>query len=179
MPDLLSVRSIAALIAKTIISAAGLCLMLGSSAIADAIDDRASELLHWVAQKTGYASEHVRVTVVFVEPRAIYLVAQGVNKDDEEPKPEAISAGATVFLPTWFKLGKNDDILVHELTHVLQYANGAKFRCRAEQEKQAYETQAAFVEETGVGKKPDPFFMFLLHCAPYPVHYPAKENVSR
>lgn len=34
----------------------------------------------------------------------------------------------------WFELSKNDDILVHELTHVLQYVNEATFRCRAEQE---------------------------------------------
>ena len=154
---------------KTIGAAVALSLLLGiSTASADALDDRAKELLPWVAQKTGYAADHVKVTVLLVEPRTINLIAYGISKDDD-PQPEAISAGATIFLPTWFELGKNDDILVHELTHVLQYANDAQFRCRAEQEKQAYETQAAFVEETGIGKKPDPFFMFMLHCTAYAV----------
>jgi hypothetical protein len=164
---------------KTIGAAAALSLSLGiSTGSADALDDRAKELLPWVAQKTGYAVEHVKVTVLLVEPRTINLIAYSISKDDD-PKPDAISAGATVFLPTRFELGKNDDILVHELTHVLQYANDAKFRCRAEQEKQAYETQAAFVEETGIGKKPDPFFMFMLHCTSYAVHNPAEENAPR
>ncbi len=103
---------------KTIVVAAGLSLLLGiSAASADPIDDRVNELLPWVAQKTGYAVEHVKVTVLLVEPRTINLIAYGIRKDDE-PKAEAISAGTTIFLPTWFELGKNDDILVHELTHV-------------------------------------------------------------
>ena len=145
-------------------------LAVCSAASADAIDERATELLPWVAQQTGYSAEHVRVTVLFVDPRSISLIAYSVRKDDD-PTPEAITAGATIFLPTWFELGKNDDILAHELTHVLQYENDAKFRCRAEQEKQAYEVQSAFVDKTGIGKKPDPFFTFMLHCAAYPVRY--------
>jgi hypothetical protein len=163
---------------KTIVAAASLSLLIGYSAAADPVDDRASELLPWVAGKTGYAAENVKVTVIFVEPRTISRIAYGVSKE-EDPKAEAITAGATIFLPTWFELGKNDDILVHELTHVLQYANDAQFRCRAEQEKEAYATQSAFVDETGIGTKPDSFFMFMLHCTAYPVHYPAKKYLPR
>jgi Domain of unknown function (DUF4157) len=164
---------------SAIIAAAGLSMLLGiSTASADALDNRAKELLPWVAQRTGYAADHVKVTVILVEPRTIDLIAYRVSKDGD-PKPEAITAGATIFLPTTFELGANDDILVHELTHVLQYENDAKFRCRAEQEKQAYEVQAAFVDETGIGTKPDPFFMFMLHCTAYAVHNPTGENVSR
>ena len=156
------------------IATAGLCLLLGiCNASADAIDDRATELLAWVAQQTGYSAERVKVTVLFVEQRSINLIAYSVRKDDD-PTPEAITAGATIFLPTWFELGKNDDILAHELTHVLQYENDAKFRCRAEQEKQAYEVQSAFVDKTGIGKKPDPFSMFMLHCTAYAVPSPPK-----
>jgi hypothetical protein len=160
------------------IAAAGLCLLLGiCNASADAIDERATELLPWVAEQTGYSAEHVKVTVLFVEPRSINLIAYSVRKDDD-PTPEAITAGATIFLPTWFELGKNDDILAHELTHVLQYENDAKFRCRAEQEKQAYEVQSAFVDKTGIGKKPDPFSMFMLHCTAYAVQNPVGENAA-
>jgi hypothetical protein len=155
-------------------AAAGLSMPLGiCHASADPIDDRAKELLPWVAQRTGYATGQVKVMVLLVEPRTIGLIAYRANKD-EAPQPEAITVGATIFLPTWFALGKNDDILVHELTHVLQYTTDATFQCRAQQEKQAYETQAAFVEETGIGTKPDPFFMFMLHCTPYPVRLPGQ-----
>ena len=45
-------------------------------------------------------------------------------------------------------------------------------------EKQAYEVQSAFVDETGIGKKPDPFFMFMLHCAAYPVRYTKGPSIS-
>ena len=111
MPNLpIARRSTAQLATKTTIAAASLFLLLVSSVLADAIDDRANELLHWVAQKTGYRAEHVRATVAFVEPRTIILIAYGVRKEDD-PTPEAISVGATIFLPTWFELGKDDDIL--------------------------------------------------------------------
>lgn len=159
---------------RTLFAAAGLTLLLPClTATADPIDDRANELLVWVAKKTGYSAEHVKATVLLVEPRAINLISYGIDKG-ENPQPESVTAGATVFLPTWFELGKNDDILVHELTHVLQYANDAKFRCRAEKEKQAYETQSAFVDETGIGTRPSSFAVFMLHCAAYPVHYKSK-----
>ena len=149
---------------KSIIAAAGLFVLTGASAAwSDAIDERAKDLLPWVAQKTGYRADYIKVTVLFVEPKQINLIAYGA-KFKAQTDVEAVSAGATIFLPTWFRLGENDDILVHELTHVLQFQNDASFRCRAEQEKEAYETQAAFTDETGIGTKPHPFAMFLLRC---------------
>jgi len=36
---------------------------------------------------------------------------------------------------------------------------------QAEQERQAYEVQSAFIEETGIGSRPNPLFMFLLRCS--------------
>ena len=161
-----------AILAKPVLAAAAWLLLSVSAAVADPIDDRVRELLPWVAEKTGYKAEQVKVTVIRVEPSTINSIAYGIGKE-EGPEPEAVTAGATIFLPTGFQLGKNDDILVHELTHVLQYVNDARFRCRSEQEKQAYETQSAFVEETGIGTKPDPFAVFLLHCTAYPVRYPS------
>ena len=136
MPNLpIARRSTAQLATKTTIAAASLFLLLVSSVLADAIDDRANELLHWVAQKTGYRAEHVRATVAFVEPRTIILIAYGVRKEDD-PTPEAISDSATIFLPTWFELGKDDDILVHELTHVLpSYSTPTTPRSDAEQSR--------------------------------------------
>lgn len=149
---------------KAIIVAAALLLYSLSAASADIIDDKAKQLLPWVAQKTGYSADHVRVTVLFAEPKVINAIAFGPKYTDQT-KINSVSSGATIFLPAWFELGKNDDILVHELTHVLQFENDAHFRCRAEQERQAYEVQSAFVDETGIGTKPHPFFLFLLRCS--------------
>jgi hypothetical protein len=155
-----------------------LLLLTCLAATADPIDDRANELLAWVAKRTGYSAEHVKATVLIAEPRTIQLIAFMVDKTDN-PLPESITAGETIFLPTWFQLGKNDDLLVHELTHVLQYANDATFPCRNAQEKQAYEMQSAFVDETGIGTKPNAFAMFLLQCTAYPVHYATPSTSSQ
>ena len=157
---------------KAAFAAVGWIMLGASAALADPLDDRVKELLPWVAEKTGYKAEQVKVTVIRVEPRTITSIAYGIRQDNG-PEPEAVTAGATIFLPTSFRLGRNDDVLVHELVHVLQYANDARFRCRSEQEKQAYETQSAYVEEAGIGTKPDPFAVFLLHCTAYPVRYPS------
>ena len=150
---------------KIIIAASAISLFFGFAAVsADAIDDRAKALLPWVAQKSGYSSDHVKVTVLLAKPKLINEIAFGPKYTDQT-KVDSVSTGATIFLPTWFELGKNDDILVHELTHVLQFENGANFRCRAEQEREAYEIQSAFTDETGIGTKPHPFSMFLLRCS--------------
>jgi hypothetical protein len=150
---------------KRIIAVAVLSSALGlSAASADVIDDRAKQLLPWVVEKTGYSADHVKVTVIFAELPVINAIAYG-PKYTNQTGVDSVSTGETIFLPSWFRIGTNDDILVHELVHVLQFENDATFKCRAEQEKQAYEVQAAFTEETGIGAKPHPLAMFLLRCS--------------
>lgn len=147
---------------------------LSSSVSADPIDDHANRLLAWVAEKTGYSADHVKLAVLIVEPRTIQLIAyRGDSADD--PQPEALTVGQTVFLPKWFEAGRDDAILVHELTHVLQFANDAKFPCRGAKERQAYEVQSEFVAETGIGKKPHEFALFLLNCSSYAVRYESEK----
>src|SRR5437764_8216730 len=102
---------------KAFIAAAVLLLSSLSTASADAVDDRAKQLLPWVAQKTGYSADHVKVTVMLAEPKVINGIAYGAHYTDQNTV-ESVSTGETIFLPTWFVLGRNDDILVHELTHV-------------------------------------------------------------
>ena len=161
---------------RSMIAAAfGLLLVLPSiRVLADPIDDRANELLVWVAQKTGYSSDHVRMAVLILEPRTIQRIAYRGDKTDD-PQPEALTVGQTIFLPQWFELGRHDAILVHELTHVLQFANDARFPCRGAKEKQAYEVQSEFVEETGIGQKPNEFALFLLNCTSYAVRYESEK----
>jgi hypothetical protein len=130
---------------------------------ADPIDDRVEELLHWVGDATGYEVGDLDVTVVFTEPTVINIVAYGVDYSGQTDIG-ALALGTAILLPHWFRLGRDDDVLVHELTHVLQYSNGARFRCLAEREREAYETAAAFVEETGIGTMPAGWFLLFLTC---------------
>jgi hypothetical protein len=147
--------------------AAALTLLAFAPASADQIDERVKELLLWVGAETGYQTNDLRITVVFAEPKLINIVAYGLDYVGQRDV-EALSLGTAVLLPDWFELGRNDDLLVHELTHVLQYTNGARFNCLGEQELEAYETAATFTERTGIGGKPDPWFKLILRCGPNP-----------
>jgi hypothetical protein len=56
------------------------------------------------------------------------------------------------------------DTLVHELVHHFQFVTGRAFRCTAEAEREAYELQAQWTRETGVGMLPSPLFLRRLTC---------------
>jgi hypothetical protein len=147
--------------------AAVLAVLSIDTAGAEPIDDRIEELLAWLAQQTRYEVHDIKVTAAFASPEVINIVAHGqayVGQADVA----AVAIGSAILLPNWFELGRDDDLLVHELTHVLQHANGATFRCQEEQEREAYETAAAFTEQTGIGAKPSPLFMLFLRCNPNP-----------
>jgi hypothetical protein len=143
--------------------AAVLTVLSIDTAGAEPIDDRIKELLAWLAQQTGYEMDGVKVTAAFTSPEVINIVVHG-QAYDGQADVAAVAIGSAILLPDWFELGRDDDLLVHELTHVLQHANGATFRCQEEQEREAYETAAAFTQQTGIGVKPSPLFMQLLHC---------------
>lgn len=137
---------------KAILAAFGFSLPLRSPTLADPVDERAKELLAWVAGRTGYSVGHLRMTIVFAQPMVINAIAFGAQYT-YQTSIVAVSAGATIFLPTWFELGRND-ILVHELIHVLRYENNATFRCAEEREREAYQVQADFSKEMGLGNQP-------------------------
>jgi hypothetical protein len=141
---------------------------LGTGTVhANDLDRRVHELLLWVAEETGYEAGGIEVTVAFAEPRVINIVGHGVDYSGHSDI-EAVAIGSAILLPDWFQLGRDEDLLVHELTHVLQYANDAQFACQAEQEREAYEVQAAFTDETGIGIRPARWFVLLLHCGTDP-----------
>src|SRR5207247_8677579 len=48
-----------------------------TAAFADLLADRAQGLLLWVAHRTGYSAENVKLTVILVEPKAINVVVYG------------------------------------------------------------------------------------------------------
>lgn len=93
---------------------------------ADELDRRVRDLLAWVAEETGYDAGGIEVTVEFAEPRVLNIVGYGTSYIGQSDI-EAVSIGRAILLPDWFELGRNDDVLVHELTHVLQFTNDAQF----------------------------------------------------
>jgi len=73
-------------------------------------------------------------------------------------------------LDTWRADGIRDrSILLHEIVHHLQYLNGIKASCAAEEERQAFELQIKWLRDQGVE---DPLaliginrlFLYLLQC---------------
>jgi hypothetical protein len=146
-----------------VVCAATAAVLLMGPARADDLGRRVEDLLAWVAKETGYPLDGVEVTVEFAQPRVLNIVAYGVDYAGQSDV-EAIAIGEAILLPDWFAPGRHDDLLVHELTHVLQHTSGAQFTCAAEREREAYETQAAFTDETGIGDRPAPWFLLLMRC---------------
>lgn len=138
-------------------------IAVGIDAAEAALERRVRGLLAWVAEKNGYEARGVEVTLAFVAPEIINIVAFGTGYRGQLDA-ESVAIGASIILPDWFELGVNDDLLVHELTHVLQYTNEAEFGCYLEQEREAYGTQAAFTEATGIGQLPALWFVLFLPC---------------
>ena len=152
-------------------------LLAGQAELADerteAVNVRIQELLPWIAGETGYKTDYVKPIVVFKEPLAINLLVYG-EKYQKGQVRDAIAAtlGTTIILPTTFELGKNDDVLIHEVVHVLQNENDhmigdqpGDFKCRNLMEYEAYQVQEKFIDEFGIGEKLHPIFMmYFSHC---------------
>jgi hypothetical protein len=138
-----------------------------NTARADDLDQRVAELLVWVGQETGYEVGDIEATVRFAGPKILNIVGHGMRYSGQADIA-AVAIDRTILLPDWFELGRDDALLVHELTHVLQNVNRAQFGCDAEKEREAYETQARFTEETGIGETPSLWFRLFLRCDPNP-----------
>ena len=148
------------------LGAAALLLTM-NPAQADELDRRVEVLLRWLAVETGYATGDAGVTVRLAQPRLLNIVGHGTGYSGQLDIA-AVAIGRTIMLPDWFALGRDDALLVHELTHVLQNTNHAQFACDAEKEREAYETQAAFTAETGIGEEQSLWFALFLRCDPDP-----------
>ncbi|TSC68099.1 MAG: hypothetical protein G01um101456_738, partial [Parcubacteria group bacterium Gr01-1014_56] len=135
------------------------------------VDDLVAKYLPWVAAQTHYKVNYVRVHVVFATAVALKAIA---HSPGYKGQGEAASGtiGTTVFLPSTFQIGKNDDDLVHELVHVLQNANGATFSCWQSMEAEAYSLQDRFVEEFGIGEKTDYLYLWMISHCPNPYGLP-------
>jgi hypothetical protein len=134
----------------------------------DAFYERIDELVEWIGENSDYPAELKRYPAVVFLPRGTlnYMFFEGsagiaYNGQD---RVKAIYIEGMMFLSDDFTLGEQDYILLHELVHHLQFEHRRQFRCKAEQEREAYDMQIAFVEETGRGEVPSPLFMMVLRC---------------
>ncbi len=139
------------------------------SAHAEPIDDLAAKYLPWVANQTGYSAKYVEPNIYFVtQERLNEAYYKGQFKQDISKNVTAMSFGDIIMLRKDFKIGKDDDTLVHELTHVLQHANRAKFPCRNLMELEAYKTADEFVTKKGIGTKTAEYLLHFFSTCPPP-----------
>jgi len=146
-----------------------LCITTKAQDSVEAVQARAMEILPWVAQHTGYKADHVKPRIVFKTSDQLQHIYYGEHYDPSYIKIAAITVDQAIMLRDDFKLGVNDDTLAHELTHVLQHANGhfvgtnpGDFKCLGDMEKEAYLTQNAWIDEFHVGTKVEELWLLLL-----------------
>jgi hypothetical protein len=120
------------------------------------IEMRAVELTKWVAANTRYEFHQ--------PPPIVYMDAATMKRVTQNPEIVALYFPNMMVLGTDFRLGEHDHILVHELTHHLQFKAGRlKYEtaaCYNAHELEAYATQRRWVEEHGIGDYPDGFTLF-------------------
>jgi len=134
----------------------------------DAFFERVDELVDWIAAHSDYSDEMKRYPAVVFLPRGtinymFYEGSAGIAYNGQD-RVKALYLEGMMFLSDDFALGEHDYILLHELVHHLQFEAKREFACKAEQEREAYELQIAFVEETGRGEVPNGLFMVVLRC---------------
>ena len=129
---------------------------------------RAWQLHDWIVARAGYEPLDRLPTFLFVSTSELNYLALNETENGysgETRSIEGVYASSIVFLREDFALGKDDDVLLHELVHHFQEMTGAEFTCVGESELQAYRLQARFVTETGIGTLPgDAFISFVSRC---------------
>lgn len=127
--------------------------------------DRANQLMDWIVDNTDYRPAKKHPIYVFLADEELNYIffettAAGYS-GEEQSEAVALYLNGIVFLSEDFRLGEDDDVLLHELVHHLQAEQGRSFPCVRAGEKEAYELQAKFIRETGIGGLPDPMWAHL------------------
>lgn len=131
-------------------------LMMVSPVMASPLPDEAfvekvNRLMHWIAERSAFEVPDHQPAFLFVTTETINYAAAGSLYNGQNPIRAAFSRTdrGIMFLPVE---GFTDDILVHELVHFMQMTNGRRASCNGDLEKEAYDLQAMFTAETGVGE---------------------------
>jgi hypothetical protein len=128
--------------------------------------DYAHSIAVWIILNSDYDAE-VPLPAFVKLPRATLnyiFYSQLVGGYQKQDCIEALYVPHIMLLSEDFDMELCTATLVHELVHHFQYMTDKKFRCTAEAEREAYDLQAKWVEESGVGEMPSPLFMRRLTC---------------
>lgn len=128
---------------------------------------RVEELAAWTVANSRYESFKRLPSFIFLPRSTINYVAFNLTDIGYtgQDAVQALYLDQVVVLPEDFDLERDAYIIVHELVHHLQREAGAKFECHGAREREAYDVQIKFVDESGTGEKPDPLWMAIaLNC---------------
>jgi hypothetical protein len=129
---------------------------------------RAWQVHDWIVAHTDYEPLERLPTFLFVSSGELNYLALNDTEagySGETRSIEGVYASSIVFLSDGFQIGRDDDVLLHELVHHFQEMSGSPLECVGAREPEAYRLQGEFVNETGIGTAPDPaFILFVSSC---------------
>ena len=123
-----------------------------------------------VEELSAFVREHTDFKVTST-PKFVFLSKDTINrvyhgdKFKDQTNIEAMSIGNVIFLAEDLEMGKDDDTLVHELVHYMQWETGPEGTCIGLLEHQAYTIQDKFNESRGDPRRADIFMLFLMKKA--------------
>ena len=120
--------------------------------------DRVRELSDWIVDNSDYVAVPEKDPIyIYLSGAELRYMATGNVAKAHEPDTGfnylALYSTSTMFLREDFELGRDDQILLHELVHHFQWANGHDQSCLGKLEREAYELQTRYAES--IGEEPD------------------------
>ena len=128
--------------------------------------DYAHSVAAWIILNSDYDAE-IPLPAFVKLPRATLnyiFYSQLVGGYQKQDCIEALYVPHIMLLSEDFDMELCTATLVHELVHHFQYITEKEFRCPAEAEREAYDLQAKWVEQSGVGEMPSRLLMLRLNC---------------
>lgn len=148
----------------TVIAAIALAIMawpVRAEPAKDKLDQRVTELIEFVTLVTDYK--------VTTRPKILFRDTPLLGKIAGFPAGSGVrgvAIGNVIFLPADFELGRDDDLLLHELVHFAQFENGKDGNgCAGRLEPEAYRIQDAFNASRGDPRRSDAFTVFTIVMA--------------
>ena len=130
---------------------------------------KVDRLMQWIADHTNLEvpDHHHQPAFLFVPIATINYVSVGSVYSGINPIEASFSPtdAGLILLPTE---GFTDDVLLHELVHFMQMTNGRRVSCKGDLEHQAYDLQARFHDETGIGEPVPPMTRIIATVCPAP-----------
>jgi hypothetical protein len=121
------------------------------------------ELLGYIALRTGQPVHHISPDYEFWTPEEINRAYYGESYENQSDVI-ALAKDGDIILAQGYDVEAEPEVLLHELYHVVVTENDIRHRCRAEEERAAYDLQIEYVDEIGFGRKPSPLFLLFLNC---------------